>query len=115
MEDTKAEDLYVKNLWFNEPLQPKFGFDEGSATVSSKEEEFANDFTERSLELEETSGNALFDFNFQQADEPAGLPRRNACDWTRCKDMKAGNIGIALSNPLDMDDEGRWHDEMDVC
>lgn len=113
MEDTDAERLYVKDHWFNEPLQRAVDLDKGSPETSPEGEKSDSDYINSFPELDETSGNALFDFNLEQEDEIIASPRRNAWDWSP-GDKIFGNIGIALSKPLNMDDEGAWLDEMDV-
>lgn len=113
MQDADAEKLYVKDDWFNEPLQRAVHLDKGSPEVSPEGDNLDSDCKNDFSELDETSGNALFDFNLEQEDETIALPRRNAWDWSP-GEKTSGNIGIALSNPLKMDDEGRWFDQMDV-
>lgn len=113
MEDTDAERLYVKDHWFNEPLQRAVDLDKGSPETSPEGGKSDSDCINGFPELDETSGNALFDFNLDQEDEIIASPRRNAWDWSP-GDKIFGNIGLALSKPLKMDHGGEWLDEMDV-
>ena len=85
------------------------GYDKSSQAKENLDSNHQKSFSE----LEEASCNALFDFNLQQDDDPIISPRRNAWDWTP-GDSHVGDIGIALSSPWSMDDEGRWLDEMDI-
>ncbi|KAG6989795.1 prohibitin [Physcia stellaris] len=113
MEDTDAERLYVKDHWFNEPLQRAVDLDKGSPETSPEGGKSDSDCINGFPELDEPSGNALFDFNLDQEDEIIASPRRNAWDWSP-GDKIFGNIGLALSKPLKMDHGGEWLDEMDV-
>ena len=107
------EDTYMKGVWLDVPLQTMAESDGGYDKSSQVGENLDSNHQKSFSELEEASGNALFDFNLQQDDDPIISPRRNAWDWTP-GDSRVGDIGIALSSPLSMDDEGRWLDGMDI-
>ena len=55
------------------------------------------------------SGNRDFDFSVEQDQESPISPRRTAWDWT------AGSIGIALSEPLQLDGDNVQGDEVEVA
>ena len=113
LSENLSEDLEMKMDWSDVPLEPSVRSDAHIPSPLSKE--FNDDQSRGKCKSDETSGNALFDFNLQQAQEEVEntLPRRNAWDWSsKGEDLKG--IGIAISDPMEMDDEGRWRDEMNV-
>lgn len=107
------EDAYMEGDWLDGPLQTMADSDGGCGKFLLAGENIESNHQKSFSELDEASGNALFDFNLQQDDDPVISPRRNAWDWTP-GDPQIRDIGIALSSPLSMDDEGRWLDEMDM-
>ena len=108
-----VEDTYMGDDWLDEPLPTIADSDGGFDKLFEAGENLHCSHQESFSELDEASGNALFEFNLQQDDDPDISPRRNAWDWTP-GDWQVGDIGIALSSPLNMDDEGRSLDEMDI-
>ena len=113
LEPFAVEDTYMEGDWLDEPLQAMADSDSDFDNLFQAGENLHSNQPKGLSDLDEASGNALFDFNLQQDDDPVISPRRNAWDWTP-GDCQVGDIGIALSSPLSMDDEGRWLDEMDI-
>ena len=113
LEPLVVKDTYMKGDRLDESFQTMADSDGGFDKLFEAGETLHSNHQKSSSEFDEASGNALFDFNLQQDDEPVISPRRNAWDWTP-GDCQVGDIGIALSSPLIVDEEGRWLDKMDT-
>ncbi|KAL8794696.1 MAG: hypothetical protein Q9195_002771 [Heterodermia aff. obscurata] len=113
LEPFAIKDTSMKSDWLDGLRQPMADSDGGCDKFFPAGGKIDSNHRKSFSEVDKASGNAQFDFNLQQNDEPAVSPRRNAWDWTP-GDFQVGDIGIAVSSPLTTDDESEWLDKMDI-
>ena len=108
-----GKEMDVDDESFDEPLHAAADTGKRSGISCQHAEDITSNPIGEDMELDEASGNAIFDFNLQQDDDSEISPRRNAWDWTP-DNGKDKDTGVAISSPLDMECTGRSFEEMDI-